>query len=108
MVDSTLSTRQQFLSNLQASDHHRKKRFVILGSVVFVLFVVVIWFSSPFFLKSGTAEAEGMVEPDFSLWQTVKGGSMLMTQRLTEGVREFKNPFAVAEKNYIITPSATQ
>lgn len=108
MADSTLFSGQQFLNNLQASDHRRKQRFVILGSAFFVFLVVAIWFSSPFFLKGGTAEAEGMVEPDFSLWQTVKTGSMLMTRNLTDGVRGLRNPFAVAEKNYIITPSTTQ
>ncbi len=108
MADSTLFSGQQFLNNLQAADHRRKQRFVVFASMFFVTLVIFVWFSSPFFFKNGMARVEGMVEPDFSLWQTVKSGSMLMTQNLTEQVRSIKNPFAVAEKNYIITPSATQ
>lgn len=96
---------QQFLENLQAADHNRKRHFVFLSSLFVMIVVVVTWVSTSFIFSENGEEGTALIRHDFSLWQTVKGGSILVTHGAIDTASSIAGVLK-AEKNYMVKPTA--
>lgn len=96
---------QNFLENLQASDHGRKRHLVFIGSFCAMVVVLLVWFSMTFFFSATPVGQTALVRPDFSLWKTVSGGSMLLAQNISYSIGSIGG-FFQTKKDYLITPSA--
>jgi len=96
---------QQFLDNLQAADHNRKRHLVFLSGLFVMIVVVVTWASTNFIFSGSGEEGTALIRHDFSLWQTVKGGSILVTHAAIDTVSSVGGVLR-AEKNYMVKPTS--
>ncbi len=100
------SSSQNFLENLQAANHHRKRRVLLFGSFAIMALIIFIWFSVSVLLPGTPDQNTALIRPEFSLWKSVRGGSMLISQNILGRVGSIGS-FFKTEKNYVVTPSAS-
>lgn len=96
---------QQFLRHLQAANHSEKRRYLMIGSAIVFLLVVVGFFVFRFIRVSPESVSSQVIRPDFSFSKSLIGGGVLFAQGVSDVVRGVGGRFTVSEKQYTVTPS---